>query len=149
MTQGIVSIRKDGTMLYKIIVGHDGMNAPKVASRIRSLDHLPNVEELKTICANEDFGCPECLIILECDEHHWNAPIFHCGREIAWEENSEDYGRYRDTFHVAQFNPRWKYGTADHVEVVDLRSETAHPDLHLWTDEEVADMKDKGIIKEG
>jgi hypothetical protein len=155
VTQGIVSIRKDGTMLYKIIVGHDGMNAPKVASRIRSLDHLPTVEDLKTICSEEDFGCPDCLIVLEHDPGHWNKPKLHAGKDIDWDvvEDKEkfngDFDRYFDTFHVAEFNPRWRYGTAPYVEVVDLRSETARPDLQHWTDEEIADMKDKGIIKEG
>jgi hypothetical protein len=36
------------------------------------------------------------------------------------EEDEEGKSRYMDTFHVAQFNPRWKYGTADYVEVVEL-----------------------------
>ena len=119
MTQGIVSIRKDGTMVYKIIVGHDGMHAPEVASWIRAVNRVPTVEELKDVCAEKDFGCADCLIILEYDEHHWNNPTAHVGPGCML-DGSEDSQRYFDTFHVAQFNPRWKYGTADHVEVVDL-----------------------------
>jgi hypothetical protein len=119
MTQGIVSIRKDGAMVYKIVVGHDGMNASKVAAGIRNLLGFPRVMELRTICEEEGFGCAECLVILEHDEHHWNKPVAHVG-PACWLDDSEDSQRYYDTFHVAQFNPRWKFGTADYVEVVDL-----------------------------
>lgn len=119
MTQGIVSVRKDGQMVYKIIVGHDGMNAPKVGLRVKRLDRIPTVKELQAICEEEGFGCAECLVILEHDEHHWNKPVAHVGPACMLDD-SEDSQRYYDTFHVAQFNPRWKFGTADYVEVVDL-----------------------------
>ena len=120
MTNGIVSIRKDGQMLYKIVVGHDGMNAPKVAERIRNLACIPTVDELRTICSEEDFGCLDCLIILEHDPDNWNKPKLHAGKDVDWDDDNPEYQRYFDTFHVAQFNPRWKYGTAPHVEVIDL-----------------------------
>lgn len=148
MTNGIVSIRKNGVMLYKAIVGHDGQNAPKVASRVRSMAHVPTVEELATICAEEHFGCNDCLIILENDPNNWNHPRKLTGKDVDWDEDNPEYQRYYDTFHVAQFNPRWRYGTAPYVEVIDATETTEPAILHLWTDEEVAKMKADGIISE-
>jgi hypothetical protein len=145
VTQGIVSIRKNGAMVYKIIVGAEGMNAPKVASRVRSMARVPTVLELMEICRQEDFD-PDYVIILEDDPEHWNKPKLHLGPKTEWDEGDPKSQRYFDTFHVAQFNPRWRFGTADYVEVVDFPLETKGPDLHLWTDEEVADLTAKGII---
>jgi hypothetical protein len=120
MTQGIVSIRKDGQMIYKIIVGHDGMNAPKVSAGIRDLLGFPRIMELQTICEEEGFGCHDCLIILEYDPKNWMRPKIHKGKDVNWDDDNPECQRYFDTFNVAQFNPRWKYGTAEYVEVVDL-----------------------------
>lgn len=150
MTNGIVSIRKNGVMLYKAIVGHDGQNAPRVEQRVRNLAHIPTVEELATICAEEDFGCNDCLIILENGPHNYYKPKILKGKEVDWDEDNPDYQRYYDTFYVAEFNPRWEYGTAPYVEVIELfdgGSAKADPEiLHLWTDEEVAKLKTEGII---
>jgi hypothetical protein len=162
MTNGIVSIRKDGQMLYKVVVGHDGQNASKVASRVRSLARIPTVEELATICAEEDFGCNDCLIILENDPENWNRPKILKGKEVDWDDDNPEYQRYYDTFHVAEFNPRWKFGIAPYVEVIDYIKNAAEPGivstatrekseseiLHLWTDEEVAKLKADGVISQ-
>ena len=150
MTNGIVSIRKNGVMLYKAIVGHDGQNAPRVEQRVRSLAHIPTVEELATICAEEDFGCNDCLIILENDPDNYHQPKKLMGKDVDWDEENPEYQRYYDTFHVAEFNPRWRYGTAPYVQVIELFEggiANEEPEIsHLWTDEQVADMKAKGII---
>lgn len=121
MTQGIVSIRRNGEMVYKIIVGHDGMHAPAVVLDIkehfRVKHELPTVEDLIYICETQDFGCSDCIVILEMNPCKWSEP--HIRTKISdWDE--EGKARYLDTFHVAQFNPRWKYGTAAYVEVIDL-----------------------------
>lgn len=122
MTQGIVSIRKNGQMVYKIITGHDGMHAPEVARAIKERNlvpkDLPTIEDLQDLCDHFGFGCRGCLIILEADANNFSRPIAHVGPDCLLE--GEDRERYFDTFRVAQFNPRWKYGTADYVEVVDL-----------------------------
>lgn len=120
MTNGIVSIRVDGQMLYKIVVGHDGMHAHEVADCVRSFVDIPSVGTLKTICAHIGFGCPDCLIILERDPENWHHPKIHAGRDVDWDDENPEYQRYYDTFHVAEFNPRWKYGTAPYVEVIDI-----------------------------
>jgi hypothetical protein len=148
MTNGIVSIRKDGMMLFKIIVGHDGQNAGKVASRVSELNYVPTAEELADICAEEDFGCNDCLIILEHNPDNWNHPKILKGKDIDWDEDDPENQRYYDTFHVAEFNPRWKYGTAPNVKVIDLDDQELPSPTHLWSDEQVAGMKAKGIITE-
>lgn len=126
MTNGIVSIRKDGEMLYKIITGHDGMHAPLLAGLVRKhyaeTKLIPSVDTLFSMANACDFGCLECLVILERNPESYHEPFIR-----SWtpevndlDESPVDKGRYLDTFHVAQFNPRWKYGTAPYVEVVDL-----------------------------
>ena len=157
MTNGIVSIRKNGVMLYKAIVGHDGQNAPKVASRVMSMAHIPTVDELAIICAEEDFGCAGCIIILENNPDDYYKPKILKGKEVDWDDDNPEYQRYFDTFYVAEFNPRWKFGTAPYVEVIDVKTvgfsgpnsvtETTEPEIrHLWTDEEVEKLKAKGVI---
>jgi hypothetical protein len=119
MTQGVVSIRKDGIMIYKIVVGDNGYNASKVVDRIKKIGHYPKAEELKTICEDEEFGCPECLVIIGLEMNYsYRRPQIYV--HPPFDEGEELDERYFDTFDVAQFNPRWKYGTADYVEVVDL-----------------------------
>jgi hypothetical protein len=123
VTQGIVSIKRNGQMAYKIIVGHDGMHAADVALDVRQWfranDKLPDAGQLVDICERLGFGCGDCIVILEYNPCKHNDPKMHTKLDgDDWDE--EGRARYLDTFHVPQFNPRWKYGTADYVEVVEL-----------------------------
>lgn len=123
MTQGIVSVRRNGQMIYKIITGHDGRSAADVVLDIREHfrlhNELPDVSDLVDICAKHGFGCSECLVILQFNPCKYNEPNVYSKQDLS-EGGEEGKARYLDTFHVAQFNPRWKYGTASYVEVVDL-----------------------------
>jgi len=119
-TQGIVSVRVDGVMQYKIVVGCDGMRAQALSSEIlfrhQQTGNIPTLGELIEMCVDHKFGCWSCRTILKHNPTDWNHPTLH-GPELG---EGPDAERYFDTFHVAEFNPRWKYGTADHVEVVNL-----------------------------
>jgi hypothetical protein len=99
--------------------GDNGYNASKVVDRIKKTGHYPTAAELKTICKDEEFGCAECLVIIgvEMDDSYMRPQIYV---RPSFDEGEELDERYLDTFYVAQFNPRWKYGTADYVEVVDV-----------------------------
>lgn len=59
-----------------------------------------------SIAQTVQFGCEDCLIVMDEDSV---AP--------------SDEGLtplYRSTFENPAFNPRWKQGTANYIEVVDL-----------------------------
>jgi len=120
MTQGIVSILVNGEMKFKVITGHDGYNAKNLAAWLRKLDQCPSLGELGNQANACDFGAEHTRVILEAGER-WNEPIIHCTDGMD-ECDNEGRQRYLDTFHVAQFNPRWKYGTADYVEVVEFKA---------------------------
>lgn len=119
MTQGIVSIRKDGVMVFKVVVGCDGYNAKNLANSIREVGSVPSLTYLFHLCEGSDFGCKDCRVIIESDETTYSTPVVH-GENSELAQDKEGMNRYVDTFRVAQFNPRWKYGTADYVEVVDF-----------------------------
>lgn len=120
MTQGVVSIRVNGMMKFKIITGHDGRGAVEFAIALRELGFAPSLEKVNEMADEADFGDKETRIILE-SVSGTSRPVAHLGERMTdFEESDPDIERYFDTFHVAQFNPRWKYGTADYVEVVDL-----------------------------
>lgn len=124
MTQGIVSIKLDGAMVFKLVTGHDGMNAVSLAARLRGLGRIPTLHELEELAIDYRFGCRSCLVVIERDPEHFFNPMIHTrGGEI--DHLDPEMQRYRDTFHVPQFNPRWKYGTADYVEVVEFSSSSS------------------------
>jgi hypothetical protein len=136
MTQGIVSIRVDGQVRFKLVTGHDGMNAPRLAQAIKNhftRERMPTIENLQSLAQGFNFGCPECLIILVHDDDLKSRDHNRCMIVGPVDDlDAEGFNRYCDTFRVAEFNPRWKYGTADYVEVVDLydrssRAQTALP----------------------
>lgn len=106
MTNGIVSITRNGKTVFKVVAGCDGYNAPKLAQAIRETgpSTLDQVYDLALDC---DFGCKECLVVIgECGERY---------------EGDEPLGPlYRSTFADPRFNPRWERGTAAYVEVIEI-----------------------------
>ena len=121
MTQGLVSLVVNGSVRYKIITGSDGYNAKSVAAKIRNhiieVGEIPSISTLFNFVEECDFGGRERAIILDVDPSRMRKAIIHPGDS---EFDDETRQRYLDTAYVAQFNPRWKYGTADYVEVVDV-----------------------------
>jgi len=106
-TQGLVTIQKNGEVVMKIVAGCDGMQAGTLASAIRGLDRVPGLYEAYDLALKVGFGSKENLVVLE------KKASFHQCEEILSR-------RYRRTFKQPRFNPRWKYGTADHIQVVNL-----------------------------
>lgn len=106
-TQGLVTIRSRGKVVMKVVAGCNGQFAKKVADSLRAAWPVGAEEACKIACA-VGFGCNGCLIIVtELDilldgEREPLPPI------------------YRETFQEEGFNPRWRNGTADFVEIVDI-----------------------------
>lgn len=107
MTNGVVSIVAGGKVAMKLVTGHDGGNAQKVAERIRFLRQVPGVEEAREIALDEGFGCRECLIVGTPEDPFGNDHM------------RGDYPRYWTTFNEPRANPRWEH-EADYTEVVEL-----------------------------
>ncbi len=109
MTQGHVTVLKDGKVVMKIISGNDGMNAKNVAKKIKKLRRVPRLKEAYNLASRLGFGSPDRLVVM--------------GEKRSWKNNDvigRLHRRYRRTFHQPRFNPRWKYGTADHIVIVRL-----------------------------
>ncbi len=108
-TQGIVSVREDGEVVMKIVTGADGYNADKVAAVLK--ESWPVNSDKAYDIATENFpGSVESLVVLTR------------GKTL-FKGDGELDPRYEETFSDPEFNPRWKHGTADHVEIVDVESE--------------------------
>jgi hypothetical protein len=122
MTNGVVSIVVDGSVRWKIITGHDGEAAPAMANLIREFilekRKIPDRDDLLCFVSATDFGSPKTVVILEKAPLPQRA-IVH-STDPDWDYDNPEYQRYTDTFDVPQFNPRWKYGTAPYVEVIDI-----------------------------
>ena len=97
-----------GKVAMKIVAGCDGMNARKVANAIKKLGRLPSLTEAYNIAQGIGFGSEESLVVSGVKKSKFKG-------------SGEPLPRlYRQTFNQPRFNPRWKHGTADHIEVVEL-----------------------------
>ena len=111
-TQGIVSIRSKGQMLFKVVAGSNGFNAPRLAQWIQSRQGFLTGDDLYNAALSLKFGSPVSLVVQEA-----GGAMVHQGID------AEDIGPlYKDQakFRDPEFNPRWDVGTAAYVEVVDL-----------------------------
>jgi len=112
-TLGLVSVVKDGKVVFKCVAGMDGMAARKVAAKIRKLpfDHL-TVKLLYQLCIDMRFGHKETLVVQSENENY-------CDESIACDPRPEDdLYENKDKFKDPKFNPRWECGLSDHVSIV-------------------------------
>jgi hypothetical protein len=104
-SQGLVTVtREDGTVLLKAVAGMDGYYAKKLASEVKARWPL-TVDEVYEIALRFKFGTPRCLAVIT-------------EKETKFEGDYDLSELYQSTFDQPRFNPRWKHGTADHIEVV-------------------------------
>ena len=107
-TQGLVTIRVGGQVKMKIVAGSNGMKAESLAISIRRLGRVPEIDEAYTLAVKHKFGTDGCLVVMT-------------RRQVRYEGEERLNRLYRRTFNDPNFNPRWKFGTADHVKVIDLK----------------------------
>lgn len=105
--QGLVTIRSGGNVVMKIVAGCDGQFAKTVADRLRAVWPV-NPEQAYKIAEETGFGCNGCLTIVT-----ESGIVLRGVAEVL-------PPRYRETFHQPDFNPRWREGTAEFLEIVDL-----------------------------
>lgn len=115
-TQGIVSIIYNGKMLFKVVAGSDGYNAPKLVDWAKAYDGVMAAEVFYKAAIQVGFGHKTDLVVQASD----GSLIF--SDELSYEDFG---GLYRDysKFLDPRFNPRWEIGTADHVAIVVISEE--------------------------
>lgn len=106
MTNGIVSVTKKGKVILKAIAGCNGDNARKLADEIRS-KNMATASEIYDAAQKVDFGCDDCLVVMTKED-------------VIYDRTGELHQRYLETFANPSFNPRWKNGTAEYVEIVEI-----------------------------
>lgn len=109
-TQGLFTkLNENKEVEYKIITGSDGYNIDKLTLLLKT--KKPKlVEEIYNMALSVSFGGKLSLVVLTKHELYTkNIDDF----------TQETLDRYHNTFHNPTFNPRWEYGTADYVKVVD------------------------------
>ena len=113
-TQGIVSVIMDDRVLFKVVAGCNGFNAPNLAEAIRKMKPT-SIHRVHKMAKEHDCGCSACLVTL--DGH------MTCIGLVDKMDDPNTVMRYLNTFRYPRFNPRWTQGIADYVEVVEYESE--------------------------
>ena len=113
-TQGLVSIVDKDKVLYKIVAGCSGMKIEDLVKCIKTLYQINpdkiNAYYLYHTALNYSFGCKDCLVVFNENELETdNKELFH-----------GSFPLYLKTFDNPDFNPRWEYGTADYIEIIDI-----------------------------
>lgn len=106
-TNGIISIIKNGKTIFKCVAGCDGMEAPKAVSAIRKIEN-PTIDQIYKACLDNKFGCKNCLVVQAENDH----------RHVDMEDDLDPL--YTEKFSDPFFNPRWKHGTAAHIEIIEM-----------------------------
>jgi hypothetical protein len=109
-TQGLLTITINERTRCKIVTGSDGYNIPQLAEWVKS-NPSHSIEDLwlksKTL-----FGIDSLVLQTSNNkaiyEGEFDPP--KCNEECL----------YYTKFEQPRFNPRWKYGIADYIEVVDV-----------------------------
>ena len=108
MTNGIVSVMKDGKTILKMVAGCDGYNGKKV---VECVNENTTAEEAYQIAKECKFGCVDCLVIQtpEGDLYKGDPDAFS-DDEFCGAVTKSTF--YREKFSDPRFNPRWACGLA-------------------------------------
>jgi hypothetical protein len=129
-TQGIVSIVKDGRVVMKVVAGCDGYYAPNLAAKLRERHArgetlLPPA--VYAMALDIGLGCEDCLVV-QCvtDGTLQIVAAKEIRENLAAVKQSEiedmpgalywDLEKFMDS----KFNPRWRHGSAAHMEMVTI-----------------------------
>lgn len=105
-TQGILSIVVGGKVVAKAITGADGFKMPAIAEAVEDAG-IRDAQGLLDLCHQYDLKGES--FIVQSSPHDW---IGDCTED-------ELPPLYAEKFHDPWFNPRWKNGSADYIEVVE------------------------------
>ena len=118
-TQGLITITANTKPVAKIIVGCNGQEINDAATELAKLieenklfkNGRINLQMLYATATKARIGCKDCLVVMDSE----NIVRDH-DAETKFEE--EDRLRYFEYFSSPRFNPRWKYGTAEHIAII-------------------------------
>jgi hypothetical protein len=103
---GLITVRKEGRVTMKIIVGTDGHKAKMMEEYVRKNWPLTKFEA-HDAALKIGFGTRNDLVVI------LNGDMFHeCGTTPS--------RLHLTTFQQPEFNPRWKNGVPEYTEVIDL-----------------------------
>ena len=105
-TQAVVSVTEHGKTRLKVVCGHNGYNAHKLASWLKTNFLTSTALDIFQYAQSISFGCDCCLVVVTPTSHLYSDKL-------------ED-AVYRSTFDNPTFNPRWEIGEADYIEIVEL-----------------------------
>lgn len=111
-TQGLVTVRKGGSVEMKFVAGSGGYNAENLAEEIYKHGLPKSLKTAQQLAINLSFGSEDSLVVMDANLVRYQNDEFR--------DFSEDESLYRSKFNDQEFNPRWSCGTADHSVVVDL-----------------------------
>lgn len=110
-TQGIISIVKGNKVMFKCVAGCNGFNAEKTAKTLKKKGKY-NLKSIYDACVKNDFGDKDYSLVVQ-SKKDWMG---------AGKNNSEGLPKlYTEKFNDPNFNPRWEYGTASHIEIIKLK----------------------------
>ena len=108
-TQGLISIVKDGRVIFKCIAGSDGY---RIDSAVEAIKKIPfenlTINKLFETCKNIGFGDHEVDLVIQTERENRFG-------------GDEDFALgYYDTrkFHNPEFNPRLECGLADFTQII-------------------------------
>lgn len=105
-TQGLLSITVNGQVVAKAVTDCDGYEMPNIAEDVKK-NEVTTAQGLYELCLKHGLG-GESLIV-QSSPTEWLGDYD--------EEELPDL--YMQNFNAPNFNPRWKYGTAEYTEIVD------------------------------
>ena len=109
-TQGLLTITHKGKTKCKVVTGSDGYNIPELAKWIRT--HRAYTNEQLWSKAKTLFGVDSLVMQIAADKALYDGAFEH--------PKLNGDCLYFTKFEQPLFNPRWKLGTADYSEVIEV-----------------------------
>lgn len=111
-TQGILSIvNEKGNVIFKAVAGATGFNVPDAANHFHLSKSIKTLDYVFKVCSEKGM---QSLVVMDnkggikVDDFAWSR------MDHIKDLPDEYFTKFKDP----HFNPRWKNGTADYVEVV-------------------------------
>ena len=113
-TQGLVSVIRDGSMLFKVVAGANGFRADEVAAWARLHSWQITAQALFEAAVEIGFGGRTSLVVQDAS----GAMVFD--KSAISEEDLTGLYLDRGRFDDPRASPRSEVGTSEYVEIVEL-----------------------------
>lgn len=106
-TQGLLSIVVGGEVVAKAVAGANGHKMPVIAEDVKRLA-VTTAQGLLDLCHKHGLGGDS--LVVQSSQSEWLGDYADDELPVLYAEKFKD----------PKFNPRWKFGTADYVLVVEM-----------------------------